>query len=140
MVSTAAGQSTPQVDDNVILEISLARGQQTFRIGETIRLNLSFKSQVRNHYELNMAQYDRSGRMSYERFVVSPAEGAVDPLPTYTSSMGGITNHQYLKSEAWVIGLNLNEWIRFEQPGEYRLKSSAIGWESTLLIRHSHRQ
>lgn len=131
--SIAAAQSTPQVDDDVILEISLAsKTQKAFRIGETIPLNVSFRTQIRNHYELNMAQYDRSGRMSYERFVISPAEGAVDPLPAYTSSMGGITNHQYLKSEAWVIGLNLNEWIRFERPGEYRLRvfSNRVGIHS----------
>src|SRR5580765_8370452 len=93
--SIAAGQSTPQIDDNVILEISIDKSQQAFRIGEVIPLKVSFKTQIRNHYQLNMAQYDRSGRMSYERFVVSPAEGAVDPLPTHTTSFGGATNYQY---------------------------------------------
>ena len=132
LVPIAAGQSTPQVDDNVIVEISIDKIQQAFRIGEVIPIKVSFKSQIRNHYELNMAQYDRSGRMSYERFVVSPADGAVDPLPTYTSSMGGMTGSQYLKSEPWVIGLNLNEWIRFERPGEYRLRvfSKRVGIHS----------
>src|SRR5947199_9186233 len=59
--------------------------------------------------------------MSYERFVLSPAEGAVDPLPTYNGSMGGLTSYQFLSPEPWTIKLNLNEWIRFTQPGEYRL-------------------
>lgn len=118
---TTAAQSNPQVDENVILEISVAENQQSFCIGETIPLKLSFKSKVPNHYQINTAQYDRSGRMNYERFVVSPAEGAEDPLSTYTYSMRGITNYRYLKPEPWTITLNLNEWIRFMQPGEYRL-------------------
>src|SRR6266487_273118 len=68
-----------------------------------------------------MAQYDRSGRMNYEHFEVSPANGAVDPLPTYTGGMGGLTNFKYLTPEPWTIKLNLNEWVRFTQPGDYRL-------------------
>jgi hypothetical protein len=42
-----------------------------------------------------MAQYDRSGRMNYEHFIISPAPDAVDPLPTYTGSMGGLTNFRF---------------------------------------------
>src|SRR5258705_3773351 len=72
-----------------------------------------------------MAQYGRSGRMNYQRFSVSPAEGAVDPLPTYTGGMGGLTNFKYLSSEPWTIKLNLNEWVRFTQPGEYRIVVSS---------------
>src|SRR5258705_3806521 len=72
-----------------------------------------------------MAQYGRSGRMNYEDFEVSPANGAVDPLPTYTGSMGGLTNFKYLTPEPWTIKLNLNEWVRFTQPGEYRIVVSS---------------
>jgi hypothetical protein len=36
LVPIAAGQSTPQVDDNVILEISIDKSQQAFRIGRYV--------------------------------------------------------------------------------------------------------
>src|SRR3989441_2619288 len=116
-----AAQSKPSLDSNVVLQVTIAGNQQEFRIGETIPLRLSFKTTVKDTYEVNTAQYDRSGRMSYERFALSPAEGAVDPLPTYNGSMGGLTSYQFLSPEPWTIKLNLNEWIRFTQPGEYRL-------------------
>src|SRR5437763_12146638 len=116
-----AAQSKPPRDSNVVLKVSIDGNQQEFHIGETIPLKLSFKTTVKDAYEVNMAQYDRSGRMNYERFVVSPSDGAVDPLPTNTGSMGGITGYQFLTPEPWTIKLNLNEWIRFTQPGEYRL-------------------
>ena len=123
--SRAAAQSAPPIDRAVVLEASLATSQREFRIGETIPLQLAFSSKVRNRYQVNAAQYDRSGRMNYEHFTVSPADGAVDPLPTYTSSMGGTTNFTFLKLSPWTINLNINEWIRFTRPGNYRLVISS---------------
>lgn len=35
--------------------------------------------------------------------------------------MGGLTNFKFLTAEPWTIKLNLNEWVRFTQPGEYSL-------------------
>ena len=63
-----------------------------FRIGEIIPLKLSFSSAARSRYQINTAQYDRSGRMDYERFELSPADGAVDPLPL-------VLDHTDLESE-----------------------------------------
>jgi hypothetical protein len=121
----AAAQSTPPVDRNVVLKVSIASEQRQFRIGETIPLQLSFSSTVKNQYQVNMAQYDRSGRMNYEQFSVTPAAGAVDPLPTYTGGMGGLTNFKFLSTEPWTLRINLNEWLRFTQPGEYKLTVSS---------------
>jgi hypothetical protein len=120
-IARVCAQSAPPVDPKIVFKVSLASNQHEFHIGETIPLQLSFSSTVKDRYQVNMAQYDRSGRMNYERFVVSPAQGAVDPLPDHTGSMGGLTTHQFLKPEPWTIKLNLNEWVRFTQPGEYRL-------------------
>lgn len=120
VVHTSA-QSTPPVDRNVVLKVSIASDQREFRIGETIPLQLSFSSTVKDRYQVNMAQYDRSGRMNYEHFTVSPAQGAVDPLVNYLSVSGGLTSFQFLSSAPWTIKVNLNEWVRFNQPGEYRL-------------------
>jgi hypothetical protein len=120
-VVPACAQSATEVDPKIVLKVSLATKQRDFHIGETIPLQLSYSSAVKNHYQINMAQYDRSGRMNYEHFIVSPAEGVIDPLPTYTGSMGGLTNYGFLALEPWTINLNLNEWVRFTQPGMYRL-------------------
>ena len=112
---------TPPADPRIVLQVSLAGSQREFHIGETIPLQLSFTSAVKNHYQINGAQYDRSGRMNYEEFVLSPAQGFVDPLPGHQGGMGGLTTYAFLKPEPWTIKLNLNEWVRFTQPGEYRL-------------------
>lgn len=125
-VVRTGSQSARPVDTKIVLQVSVATNQREFHIGETIPLQLSFSSSVKDHYQVNMAQYDRSGRMNYEHFEVSPAKnGAVDPLPTYTGSMGGLTNFKYLTREPWTIRLNLNEWVRFTQPGEYRIVVSS---------------
>lgn len=124
VVHTCA-QSAPAVDPKVVLAVSLATNQRTFHIGEAIPLQVTFSSSVKDRYRVNMAQYDRSGRMNYERFSVSPAEKAEDPLPTYLGSMGGITSFKYLTTDPWAIRLNLNEWVRFTQPGEYRIVISS---------------
>ena len=121
-VGPVGAQTAPPVDNKIVLKVSLANSQREFHIGETIPLQLSFSSAVKERYQINMALYDRSGRMNYERFVISPAEGAVDPLPNHTGSMGGLSTFQFLTPEPWNLKLNLNEWVRFTQPGDYRLR------------------
>ena len=120
-VARVCAQSTPAADPKIVLKVSLACNQREFHIGETIPLQLSFSSTVKERYQINVAQYDPSGRMDYEDFVVSPAQGAVDPMPGHFGGMGGLTSYTFLSPEPWTIKLNLNEWVRFTQPGEYRL-------------------
>src|SRR3981189_288946 len=107
------GQSRSPAPPNVVLHISLATDQSEFHIGETIPIQLSFSASVRDRYQVNMAQYDRSGRMEYERFILVPASGAVDPLAGRTPGVGGgLTGFKFLDAEPWTITLNLNEWLR----------------------------
>ncbi|MEY2493757.1 MAG: hypothetical protein QOJ45_249 [Verrucomicrobiota bacterium] len=107
----------------VLLQLSLANNQREFRIGETIPIKLSFSTRIKDHYQLNEAHYDRSGRMEFERFSITPAGGAIDLLPPCDYCMGGgLTNYRFLTSEPWAIELNINEWVRFTKPGEYKLK------------------
>ncbi len=107
--------------DGVLLELSLADRRRVFQIGETIPVKLAFSSREKKRYQLNEAHYDRSGRMNYEEFTVTPADGAVDPVPELTESMGGLTNYRLLERRPWTIELKLNEWVRFTKPGDYRL-------------------
>ena len=116
-------ESPPPFDPGTTLKVSVATSQREFHIGEVIPLELSFSSHVKSRYQVNEASYDRSGRMNYEHFHVRPPEGAVDPIPADGLSLigGGLTNFSYLGPKPWNIRLNLNEWMRFTTPGEYRL-------------------
>jgi hypothetical protein len=115
-------QSAPEVDSNVVLHVSIATDRHEFHVGEAIPLQLSFSSAVTDRYEVNMARYDRSGRMDYEHFSVSPETGAVDPLANYPGGLGGgLTSFQFLTLTPWTITLYLNEWVRFTRSGVYRL-------------------
>ncbi len=104
------------------LGLRIATGQSTFHIGERIPLELSFSASD-NRYELTMASYDRSGRMNFEDFAVSPKIGWVDPLGSYFANRsglgGGLRGIAALSSKPVVVPLDLNEWVRFDEPGDY---------------------
>lgn len=62
--------------------------------------------------------------MGYERFVVEPEDSTEDPLHAYFKSVptffsGGLTNFESLSEKPIVIHLDLNEWVRFDKPGNY---------------------
>src|SRR4051812_13465400 len=118
-VVAAEEEPPPPLDRKVILKVELATPQREFRVNETIPLKLFFSSRVRNKYRINEATYDRSGRMNYEHFSVTPAEGTEDPIPPGALGFigGGMTNFEYLRPKPWTIELNLNEWVRFNVPG-----------------------
>ncbi len=115
-----------QTESRVHVALTCAKSPCTFQIGEIIPIELSFTSTVPKRYQLNMASYDRSGRMGYEKFHVIPDDGARDPLRTYFAfggfMGGGLTNFQFLSPEPVTIKLVLNEWISFDRPGLYRVK------------------
>jgi hypothetical protein len=106
------------------LQVRTAEGQALYHVGERIPLELSFTGPENKRFEINMASYDRSGRMGYEDFNVAPAIGWADPLHVYFGSSsgfmgGGLTGFGSLSAKPTVINLNLNEWVRFDQPGTY---------------------
>jgi hypothetical protein len=112
----------------VVLDVRTASGQSTFRIGERISLELSFSASEDKRYEITLASYDRSGRMSYEDFGVSPETGWVDPLADYFALGhvgGGLSSAGVLSPKPTIMLLNLNEWIRFDRPGVYSVTVSS---------------
>ncbi len=95
-----------------------------------IPLELSFTGPDGGNFQVSTATYDRSGRMVYEDFDVKPANGWADPLATYfvfgKTSMGGISSGPHmLSSTPFLLPLNLNEWVRFDQPGDYTVTVSS---------------
>ena len=113
-------EATPQ------LQVRTAEGRSQYQVGERISLSLGFTGPENKRYETNMASYDRNGRMSYEEFHVTPASGWVDPLNVYFGSSGGymgggLTGFAPLSAKPTIVNLNLNEWVRFDQPGTYTI-------------------
>jgi hypothetical protein len=107
-------------------QLRVSTSASVYRQGELIPLTLSFTSKTSHRYKVNMASYDRSGRIDYETFLVEPADGTKDPLLVYFKSSrmlieGGQTNFRFLSHSPYVIHLDLNEWVRFDKPGDYRV-------------------
>lgn len=124
MVSLSTRLLASAEDASPRLQVRTAEGQALYHVGERIPLELSFTGPENKRFEINMASYDRSGRMGYEEFKVAPAAGWADPLHVYFSSSmgfmgGGLTGFGSLSAKATVISLNLNEWVRFDQAGIY---------------------
>ena len=58
---------------------------------------------------------------------MEPDSGWSDPLKSYFSSFagfmgGGLINFEFLSETPIRIALDLNEWVRFELPGKYRVQ------------------
>ncbi len=126
---TLAGNLRAQEDPSsssspVTFQARIENNQTIFRIGEVIRLELSY-STVAAGIEISTANYDRSGRLGIEYFTVEPSTGWDDPLKAYYSSgpfmAGGLYGLQPLSAKPYIVGRDLNEWVRFTQPGRYRL-------------------
>lgn len=120
-----AAQALPTDTFEVKLEVRTRDGRQRYRIGETIPLELRFSSSVAGKYRLSMRNYDRSGRLNEETFTVRPNSGWKDPLAAYYSVSafirGGLGTEKMLSAEPVALPIELNEWVRFDQPGDYRV-------------------
>jgi hypothetical protein len=122
----AQSNRIPEEKTNAGVQLLLSSNQTKFYSGEVVRLDLAFTSVIPKRYQINLARYDRSGRMNYEQFIVEPKQATQDPLQLYFNSFagfmgGGITGFEFLTVSPTIMHLNLNEWIRFERPGTYRL-------------------
>jgi len=120
---TAEAGKMPATDVQLLVSTKSAK----FYSGEVIPLDLAFSSTIAKRYQINLAHYDRSGRMGYEQFLVEPKETTRDPLYLYFNSIagfmgGGLTNFEFLSSSPTIFRLNLNEWVSFDRPGTYRLQ------------------
>src|SRR5262249_48771620 len=107
---------------DVRLEVHVKNDQSTFFIGQIIPIELLFSSSTPKAYQLDLANYDRSGRMSIEQFRVEPSLGWADPIASYLGGIGGgLRGIGPLSNEPTTIELQLNEWIRFDKPGQYKV-------------------
>ena len=112
-----------QNESSVSLTIRFADGTSQFHVGEIIPVELSFKASIPDMYDMEMRNYDRSGRLDIEGFHVTPP--GRDPLERYYSTGpfmgGGLGGARELSNEPQVMREELNEWIALDKPGHYFL-------------------
>jgi hypothetical protein len=112
-----------QDESGVSLTIRFTDGTSRFHVGEIIPLELAFRASVPDMYDIEMRNYDRSGRLNIEAFHVTPP--GRDPLERYYSTGafigGGLGGARELSSEPQVIREELNEWVALDKPGRYSL-------------------
>src|SRR5690349_9072139 len=120
--------------DGVSFTIRFKDNQRQFRQGELMTLELSFASTKPHSFVVDAATYDRSGRLESDQFVVDQPDAVVDPLYDYFHSFfgfvgGGLRSIPELTEKPELINADLNEWLRFDKPGHYRLYvvSSRVG-------------
>lgn len=110
-------------DHSAQLHVSTAADATTFHIGERIALQLDFTASPDAHLAMTTASYDRSGRMNYETFQVSPSSGFSDPLASYFNGGsfmgGGPSGIASLSLKPNTMHVDLNGWVRFDSPGDY---------------------
>ena len=117
LVLPCAGQ------EDIHLELKTHDGRSTYRIGEVVPIDLWFSSTVEGKYTIFSATSDRSGRGNHEEFIVEPKSWWQDPLDLYFRAAsfigGGLSGIPSLSPRPIAVGLDLNEWVRFDVPGDY---------------------
>lgn len=112
-----------QNENGVSLMIRFADGTSRFHVGEIIPIELSFKASIPDTYDMEMRNYDRSGRLNIEAFLVTPP--GRDPLERYYSTGaligGGLGGARELSIDPQVMREDLNEWVAIDKPGHYSL-------------------
>jgi hypothetical protein len=108
------------------LRIETETGRTQFRMGEAIGLKLTFETSPPGIWMVAITGRDRSVLgLGRDRFPVSPAAGTSDPLsyrlgqPVTYSGPGGM----YLHERTTIARADLNQWVRFERPGTYRVQA-----------------
>jgi hypothetical protein len=113
--------SYPQEDSGASLTIRFANGTSLFRVGEIIPVELSFQASGPGAYDMEMRNYDRSGRLNIEQFHVTPP--GRDPLQAYYANSpmfgGGLGGPRELSAEPQIMREDLNEWMAVDRPGHY---------------------
>ena len=160
-------KTTPEVLEAppVSLTLRITGGQTQFHPGETIPIQLEFTSATRGRYSVDGATYDRSGRMTVDRFRVDPDRGVTDPLFDYlacgsfmggpgTEVLSGSCREQatHVVSSAGELTIDITLWPESQRPNvrlaQYNLRSiDALklklsqypkGTEFTLKVEANH--
>ena len=113
--------------EGVSFTIRFKDDRKQFHQGEIITLELSFAASKPDTFILDAASYDRRGRLEIDGFVLDRPDDVVDPVADYFDSAlfgyagGGMSATPELTDKPELISTELNEWMRFDRPGHYRL-------------------
>ena len=109
------------------LQLNLSTERTQFHRGEVIMLTAAFLSSSPGLYKLNTDNGSRDRPWNTDTFLVDKPSGAVDPLEVYYAHefgeaySGGGPRFQPLTAQPIAIHFTLNEWLRFDAPGRYRI-------------------
>ncbi len=115
--------------------IEFATEQTRFRVGEVIPLNLEYSFDRPDRYSINdgLAQGSGTARL-LEVFRVAPQTGIrrrTAEEPSFHFGAGGTPQHART-DRVYRYPVVLNEWLRFDAPGKYRIfATSARVWKSS---------
>jgi hypothetical protein len=140
LVVLTAGSLLAQ-SSGLTLHAETEANRSQFQIGEAITLNLTFtrsETSLTGEWLVYLLGRDRSvlGFKS-DRFIVSPESGTSDPWD-YRRDQGILYSGppgMYLRDKTTTVQLDLNQWVRFERPGHYRVHAllHAVGTEEVAL-------
>jgi hypothetical protein len=110
--------------DGLSMELKLPKTR--FYQGEISPAKLVIKNSSKRPYYTWVGTYDRSGRIRDLSFqaIGEQGEAVVDPLKSYFEHGGGVMAGgigNYTALGQWEIEIPVNEWLRFDKPGTYRL-------------------
>lgn len=137
-LASIAQNAVPRLPAGVeaTLSVRIVDHRSTFYMGEVIPLELEFHGQASAAYYFSTENYDRSGRVESDTYVVAPADAVRDPLADlHRAGMGaiggGIRGIHAIDGRPFRHRVSLNEWMTFTRPGRYELTVS-----SARLHRH----
>ena len=112
------------------LRLSLAGGRTQFYRGELIKVQYELTSDTPDKYRSGDIWDDGSGRSRFESFICDRTSDSADPLEGHWTIWETLYNAHFRRTngswkkltenpvtESW----DLNEFMRFDQPGKYRI-------------------
>jgi hypothetical protein len=117
--------------------VAISMDKDSYRLGEAIAVTLTFSNDSGTEYYAETSTYDRSGRLPDLAFHVdSPLGSYADPLETHRSGLGGGLRRGPKRLGQYSQTFTLNEWIRFDEPGDYRIYCTTTRvWTTTDDVR-----
>jgi len=104
------------------LSLTISVDKNTYFLGEIIPITLTFSNNSDIEYYVETRAHDRSGRLHDITFYVDgPSGGYSDPLETHSWGIGGGLSGGPERLGQYSQVFTLNEWIRFDIPGDYRI-------------------
>lgn len=112
------------------LALVLAGGRTQFRLGEVIQVEYALSSDTPEKYKSGDLWFDGSGRSRFESFACDRPADCPDPLAGHWLIWETLYNAHYtrrlgswkmLGSSPFTERWDLNEYLRFDQPGKYRI-------------------